>query len=62
MCVTCGCGGKKATVEELDKRRLMNILMPKTATFIVTATSIAIIMTPAIMNTAVPVLISTNNY
>ena len=40
----------------------MNILMPKTATFIVTATSIAIIMTPAIMNTAVPVLISTNNY
>ena len=54
MCVTCGCGGKKATVEELDQT--------KTPTFIVTATSIAIIMTPAIMNTAVPVLISTNNY
>ena len=53
---------RKPRLKNSTKRRLMNILMPKTATFIVTATSIAIIMTPAIMNTAVPVLISTNNY
>ena len=59
MCVTCGCGGKKATVEELDQTKTHEHPHAETATFIVTATSIAIIMTPAIMNTAVPVLIST---
>lgn len=62
MCVTCGCGGKKATVEELDQTHTHEHPHAEDGHVHRDSDQHRHHHDAAIMNTATPVLISTNSY